>query len=186
MTDQATIDITTEQAIDQAIERAPLENMMSVWLTALDSVESRLHTGIIVADVGCGVGASTVTMARVYPESTFVGWDRHAGSINLARTRAEDAGVAHRVRFELASAAGFVGGPYDLVTTFGGLRDLGDPVGTAVHVRDQLADDGIWLVVDLGTRAGEHAIRRAATEAGFTHLRRAAETPFHVVYDVRA
>ena len=64
------------------------------------------------------LGASTVIMAQAYSRSTFVGSDYRADSIDLARTRAADAGVTDRVRFELAPFAWFGGGPYDLVTTF--------------------------------------------------------------------
>ena len=125
--------------------------------------------------------------------------------------------------FEVASAQTFAGTGYDLVATFDCLHDMGDPVGAARHVREALAPDGTWLVVEpaagddvrdnlnpvgrlyysfstllcvpnalsqsggysLGAQAGEAAIRRVATEAGFTRFRRAAETPFNLVYEVR-
>ncbi len=50
-----------------------------------------------VADIGCGHGASTILMAQAFPNSTFVGSDYHEGSIETARARAEEAGVAERV-----------------------------------------------------------------------------------------
>ena len=173
MTDQQTIDV--------------LPDAVQFALGSLDGVESRLQDGITVADVGCGLGASTVIMAQAYPRSSFVGSDHHVGSIDVARTRAEDAGVADRVRFESAPAAWFGGGPYDLVTTFSRLSDLGDPVAAAVHVRDQLADDGTWLVVEsyAADTISEQAMRRVVIEAGFTQLSRVAETPFDRVYGVR-
>ena len=121
-------------------------NLVTEWLPALD--EERLRTGIAVADIGCGLGASTVLMAQAYPHSTFVGSDYHQGSIELARQRAAD-----RVGSAVAPAGGFGGGPYDLVTTFDCLHDMGDPVGAARHVRDQLAPDGSWMVVE--PRAGD-------------------------------
>ena len=86
-------------------------NLVSAWLPALDGVEAkRLRDGIAVADVGCGLGASTVLMARAYPNSAFVGSDYHQGSIALARERSAAAGVADRATFEVASATEFGGG----------------------------------------------------------------------------
>src|SRR3954468_14556870 len=123
-------------------------NLMSSWLPALDGMETRLHHGARVADVGCGYGASTVLMAAAYPQSTFVGSDYHDESIAQARKRAGDSGVADRVSFEVASAQSFNGGPYDLVTTFDALHDMGDPLGAARHIRDALKPDGAWMVVE--------------------------------------
>jgi len=108
----------------------------------------KLQRGATVADVGCGHGASTVLMARHFPRSTFVGSDYHAGSIAIARERAEQAGVADRVRFEVASANAYSGSGFDLVTTFDALHDMGDPVGAARHVRETLAPDGTWMIVE--------------------------------------
>ncbi len=87
-------------------------------------------------------------MAHAFPASTFVGSDYHAGSIETARRRAEEAGVADRVRFEVEPAAAFSGEGYDLVTMFDCLHDLGDPVGAARHVLETLAPDGTWMIVE--------------------------------------
>ncbi|GAA2572995.1 class I SAM-dependent methyltransferase [Pseudonocardia hydrocarbonoxydans] len=198
-------------------------NLVSTWIPALDGVERRLTDGARVADVGCGLGASSVIMAQAYPRTRISGSDYHDGSIDLARKRAADAGVADRATFEVASAQTFGGDGYDLVTSFDCLHDMGDPLGAARHVRDALAPDGTWLVVEplagdrpednmnpvgrmyysfstflcvpnglsqpggyaLGAQAGEAAIRQVMTDAGFTRFRRAAETPFNAVYEVR-
>ena len=162
-------------------------------------------------------------MAQAFPASTFSGSDYHGGSIEEARKRAADTGVAERVSFETASAQTFGGTGYDLVATFDCLHDMGDPVGAARHVRESLADDGTWLIVEpyagddvtdnlnpvgrlyysfstllcvpnaksqagglaLGAQAGEAAIRSVAAQAGFTRFRRAAETPFNLVFEAR-
>jgi hypothetical protein len=123
----------------------------------------------------------------------------------------------------VASAQTFSGLGYDLVTSFDCLHDMGDPVGAARHVRDTLAADGTWMIVEpaaqdrvednlgpvgriyysastmaclpnalsqpggyaLGAQAGEAAIRQVAVEAGFTRFRRAADSRFNVIYEVR-
>jgi SAM-dependent methyltransferase len=198
-------------------------NLVAAWLPALDGVVDKLEQGATVADVGCGHGASTILMARTYPNSTFIGSDYHAGSIETARERAQDAGVADRVTFEVAPAAGYSGKGYDLVTMFDCLHDMGDPAGAARHVRETLADDGTWMIVEpaagdrveenlnpvgrayygfstllctpaslsqevglaLGAQAGEARIRDVVEQGGFTRFRRAAETPFNLVFEAR-
>ena len=198
-------------------------NLVPAWLPALDGVEAKLRSGGRVADVGCGLGASTILLAEEYQQAQLMGCDYHEGSIELARKRAADAGVAERIEFEVASAQDFPGTGYDLVSTFDCLHDMGDPVGAARHIRQALADDGTWLIVEpfaadsvadnlnpvgrvyygfstflcvpnalsqagghsLGAQAGEAAIGRVVAEAGFTRFRRAAETPFNLVFEAR-
>jgi SAM-dependent methyltransferase len=125
-----------------------LANLTASWLPSLDGVVAKLEAGVRVADIGCGHGASTILMAQAYPRSTFVGSDYHEGSVEAAQRAAERAGVADRVRFEVAPAKAFGGGPYDLICIFDALHDMGDPVGAARHVRSQLAEDGTWMVVE--------------------------------------
>ena len=123
-------------------------NLLPSWLPALDGVVEKLERGARVADVGCGHGSSTILMAKAFPNSTFVGSDYHEGSIATARERAAEAGVGDRVSFENAPASSFAGKGYDLVTMFDCLHDMGDPVGAARHVRNTIADDGTWLIVE--------------------------------------
>jgi SAM-dependent methyltransferase len=129
-------------------------NLIESWLPALDGVVEKLQRGATVADVGCGHGASTILLARAFPNSRFVGSDYHQESIATARERAEAAGVADRITFEVASAQEFSGSGYDLVAMFDCLHDMGDPVGAARHVRSALAEDGTWMIVE--PMAGDH------------------------------
>jgi 2-polyprenyl-3-methyl-5-hydroxy-6-metoxy-1,4-benzoquinol methylase len=123
-------------------------HLVAEWLPSLEGVLERLERGALVADVGCGHGASTILMARAFPNSTFVGSDYHDGSIETARRRAEEAGVADRVSFQISPAAGYSGSGYDLVTMFDCLHDMGDPVSAARHVRSTLKPDGAWMIVE--------------------------------------
>jgi SAM-dependent methyltransferase len=123
-------------------------NIAGSWLPALDGVEAKLRTGARVADIGCGHGASTMLMAQHFPQSTFTGSDYHAGSVEQARRQADAAGLTGRVTFEVSSAQTFGGGPYDLVTTFDALHDMGDPLGAARHVHASLATGGTWMIVE--------------------------------------
>jgi 2-polyprenyl-3-methyl-5-hydroxy-6-metoxy-1,4-benzoquinol methylase len=198
-------------------------HLTGTWIPALDGVEDQLAAGASVADVGCGFGTSTILMARAYPRSTFVGFDYHVASIEAARKAAAEAGVAERCRFEVTSAKDYPGGGYDLVTVFDALHDMGDPVGVALHVRQTLAPEGTWMLVEpyagdtiegnlnpvgrfyynastlvcvpsslaqevglaLGAQAGEARLREVVTAGGFSRFRRAAETPFNLVFEAR-
>ena len=198
-------------------------NLVPTWIPALDGVQAKLERGGRVADIGCGHGSSTVIMAKAFPNSRFVGFDYHKPSVEEARNAAQREGVSARVAFEVASAKDYPGTGYDLVAFFDSLHDMGDPVGIARHVRESLAADGTWLLVEpfaedrlegnlnpvgrmyyaastmlctpnslsqevgaaLGAQAGEARLRRVATEAGFSRFRRAAQTPFNLVFEAR-
>src|SRR5262245_51494779 len=123
-------------------------HLVSDWLPALDEVVEKLTTGATVADVGCGHGASTFLMAEAFPNSIFHGSDTHGGSIATARQRAVQSPAQSRISFETADADAFTGGPYDVVTMFDCLHDMGDPVGAARHIRDVIAGDGTWMIVE--------------------------------------
>jgi 2-polyprenyl-3-methyl-5-hydroxy-6-metoxy-1,4-benzoquinol methylase len=123
-------------------------NLVANWIPALDGVEAKLRDGALVADVGCGLGTSTIVMAKAFPKSRFEGFDYHDGSIAAARKAAERAGVSDRVRFEVASAQTFAGSGYDFVTCFDCIHDMGDPVGAATHIRAALKPDGTFMMVE--------------------------------------
>jgi len=199
-------------------------NLVSSWIPALEDVQQKLEAGARVADVGCGQGASTLLMAKAFPNSRFFGFDYHDRSIEAARQSAKRQGVADRVTFEVASAKEYPGTGYDFVAVFDCLHDMGDPVGAAKHVRRSLNENGTWMIVEpfaqdtlkdnlnpvgrvyysfstllctpcsrsqevalcLGAQAGEKRVREVVTSAGFRHFRRAAETPFNIVYEARA
>src|SRR6202453_3122584 len=123
-------------------------NLIAAWIPALEGVDEKLKKGGRVADVGCGLGASTVLMAKHYPKSEFVGFDYHDKSIESAKQRAKDAGVSDRIRFEVAKAKNYPGKDYDFVTFFDCLHDMGDPAGASAHVRSTLKPDGSWMIVE--------------------------------------
>jgi SAM-dependent methyltransferase len=123
-------------------------HLVNEWLPALDGVTDKLRSGASVADVGCGLGASSIIMAQAFDRSTFLGIDNHEASVAAARQAAAEAGVAERARFEVASAKGLPGAGYDLVCLFDCLHDMGDPVGAARHILQTLAPDGTLLVVE--------------------------------------
>ncbi len=200
-------------------------NLVSSWIPAIGGLDATLRAGTRVADVGCGHGSSTILLAQEYPAAELVGFDYHRPSIEAARQRAEEAGVADRVTFEVATAADYPGSGFGLVCVFDALHDMGDPTASARHIRQSLAADGVFLLVEpnagdrvednldlvgrifysastcictpasrsqggagaacLGAQAGEERLRNVLTDAGFSSVRRATETPFNMVLDVR-
>lgn len=199
-------------------------HLVAEWLPALNGTVGKLERGARVADIGCGHGASTILMAKAYPNSRFFGFDYHGPSIEEAKRKANEAGVGDRCEFAQASAKSFPGGDYDLIAMFDCLHDMGDPVGAGRHVKDALADGGAWMIVEpfahdklkdnlnpvgrvyygasamictpasqaqevglaLGAQAGEMQLRKVAMDAGFSHFKRATETPFNIVFEARA
>jgi 2-polyprenyl-3-methyl-5-hydroxy-6-metoxy-1,4-benzoquinol methylase len=123
-------------------------NLTTTWLPALEGVVDKLTRGARVADVGCGHGASTIVMAKAYPNSRFLGIDFHAPSVEVASKRAADAGLAARVSFTTATAQAYTERDFDLICFFDCLHDMGDPLGAARHARQALKDDGTILLVE--------------------------------------
>ncbi|MEU1229101.1 class I SAM-dependent methyltransferase [Streptomyces sp. NPDC005828] len=118
------------------------------WLPALHQVTDKLNGGGTVADVGCGVGHTTLLIAKAFPNATVHGFDYSEEAISIARELAEEAGLSDRVVFEVASADDYPGSGYDLVCFFNALHDMGDPVAAAQHVRTSLDADGTWMLVE--------------------------------------
>lgn len=128
-------------------------HLVQDWIPALADVQAKLDAGATVADVGCGHGASTIILAQAFPKSRFHGFDYHRESIEIAQRRAREAGVADRVRFEVADATSYPARGYDLICFMDCLHDLGDPVGAAAHARRAIATDGTVMLVE--PRAGD-------------------------------
>jgi 2-polyprenyl-3-methyl-5-hydroxy-6-metoxy-1,4-benzoquinol methylase len=200
-----------------------IANLTSSWIPALEGVEEKLERGAKIADIGCGLGASTILMAKAYPNSRIYGFDYHEESIEMARAAAEKAGVGDQIRFAVASAKEFPGSDYDFVAFFDCLHDMGDPAGVAGYVRSRMKPDGTWMIVEpyaedateanhnpvgrlyysastmlcvpaslsqevgsaLGAQAGEARLREVVTAGGFTHFRRATQTPFNLVFEAK-
>lgn len=125
-----------------------VNSIVQEWIPALDGVESKLKAGAKVADLGCGVGFSTLLMAKAFPNSSFVGFDFHEESIRDARLHAKEHGLAEKVRFEIATAKEIAERDFDLITAFDCLHDMGDPKGCAAHMHKILKEDGTWMIVE--------------------------------------
>ena len=125
-----------------------VNNIVQTWLPALHGVKDKLTSGAKVADVGCGVGFSTILMAQAYPNASFTGYDFHEPSIEEAKSHARTHGLADRVKFVVATAKDIGDTDFDLVTSFDCLHDMGDPRGCADNMRRILKNDGTWMIVE--------------------------------------
>ncbi|MFI9018938.1 SufS family cysteine desulfurase [Streptomyces griseus] len=215
------------KAVARFFRPAYRANIVQNWIPALNGTADRLRQGARVADIGCGVGYSTLLMAQAFPRSTFVGYDYHEPSIDRARIIAEERELDDRVAFHTRPAADLATPDtkraFDLVTFFNCLHDMGDPLAAARAARDLVKDDGAVMLVELnaeadptanlapegrlfmalstalclpaavaqkgphslGNHPGEAALREIAEQAGFSHWRRATDTPRAAVYELR-
>jgi len=122
-------------------------HLLSEWIPALEGVEEKLKAGAKVADIGCGLGTSSLLMAEQFPNSTIHAYDFHAPSIKEAKKRALEKGLTN-LEFFVADAASVSKEGYDLACIFDAWHDMGDPVGVAKAIREALADDGTFMVVE--------------------------------------
>jgi 2-polyprenyl-3-methyl-5-hydroxy-6-metoxy-1,4-benzoquinol methylase len=133
------------------MNRVQFVNLLaSEWLPALPDVEERLRSGSArVADVACGTGWSSISIAKAYPDVQVDGIDLDPGSIMLARSAAAAEGVGERVDFQVRDAADpELADRYDLVTVFEAIHDLAKPVEALAAIRELLVDGGVALVAD--------------------------------------
>ncbi|MFD2090857.1 class I SAM-dependent methyltransferase [Blastococcus deserti] len=118
-------------------------------LPSLPDVHAALRAGGRVADVGCGMGWSSIGMASGYPTAQVDGFDVDVPSVDQARLNAEESGVADRVRFEVADVGDLAEDRgYHLVTAFECVHDMPDPVAVLSAMRRMVRPEGTVLVVD--------------------------------------
>lgn len=122
-------------------------SLVNEWIPSITGLNNKLTEGALVADIGCGHAASTIIMAKAYPNSHFVGIDFHKESIDVARQRALKAEVSN-IEFKVATAKDFAGRGFDLITFFDCLHDMGDPVGACQHAKSALKEDGCCMIVE--------------------------------------
>ncbi len=122
----------------------------SEWLPAIKDLHARLEADppARMADVGCGEGWSTISIARAYPNARLVGIDLDAPSVESARVNARHAGLDGNVEFRHGDAATLDDGPYDAAIIIEAVHDMANPVPVLRAVREALVQDGSLIVVD--------------------------------------
>jgi SAM-dependent methyltransferase len=133
------------------------------WFPAVSAIHDRLSNDppARVADIACGLGRSSIAIARGYPKVSVDGIDLDRASIERAEQLLATSGVGDRVEFFCQDAADpDLSGRYDLVTIFEALHDMSYPVDALRSARGLLTDGGCVLVAD------ERAAERFAPDAG--------------------
>jgi len=125
-------------------------HLIQSWIPSIGGVQEQLAKGARVADLGCGHGAPVILMAQAFPNSKFVGIDYHESSITVARERAKQAGVADRIRFEVATPRVLASSEekFDLVCFLDSLHDMGDPLEAVWASRQAMAPEGALMLVE--------------------------------------
>jgi SAM-dependent methyltransferase len=121
------------------------------WFPAVPTIHDRLNGDppARVADLACGLGRSSIAIARGYPKVTVDGIDLDQASIERAQQLLPASGVEDRVAFHCRDAADpELSGRYDLVTIFEALHDMSYPVDVLRTARELLSDGGRVLVAD--------------------------------------
>jgi SAM-dependent methyltransferase len=138
-----------------------LQQLGQDWLPSVPDVHARLLADppARVADVGCGVGWTSIGMARAYPKIRVDGFDLDAPSIARARGNGHQGGGAHPVDFETRDITDTtLAGRYDLVTAFECIHDMADPVAALRAMRVLAGERGAVIVMD--ERVGESFAER--------------------------
>ena len=135
--------------IERSFEPWSNAHLVPTVLPTIDGLVDRLRAGCRVADIGCGAGSALITMAREFPNSTFVGYDISRFALDRAREKASASGLSNVSFLHPADDPIPLDGSFDFVTTFDCLHDMTHPRDMVHTIRQALADDGVWLLVDI-------------------------------------
>jgi SAM-dependent methyltransferase len=114
-----------------------------------EELPARLARGVAAIDIGCGTGHSTNVLARAFPRSTFVGYDLSEEALERGRAEAADWRLDN-VRFEPLDLVELAPDrPADVIFAFDVIHDQADPVTVLDRVRAALADDGVFVMMDI-------------------------------------
>jgi SAM-dependent methyltransferase len=123
--------------------------LLQQWIPAMPVVQSKLQSGVRVADVGCGRGRGLIKLAEAFPACRYFGYDLYGPAVDEATARAKAAGVHDRMTFQQADVSNGLPGEYDVITTFDVIHDAVDPLGILKVLRRALAADGVYVCVDI-------------------------------------
>lgn len=123
-----------------------------------------LENGITVLDVGCGSGRAVNVMARMFPRSTFFGYDISEEAVAAGRAGAEEVGLKNAnfvVRDVTATGETEC---YDLITAFDAIHDQAWPAEVLKGISQALRPGGTFLMQDI--RASSELQNNLAHPAG--------------------
>ncbi len=135
--------------IERSFEPWSNANLVPVVLPTIDGLIDRLQRGIRVADIGCGAGSAVCTMAAAFPDSFFFGYDISHHALSIAREKAAKRGLRNVSFVDVRDEAIPTDGSFGFVTTFDCIHDMTRPREMVHTIRRAIADDGVWLLVDI-------------------------------------
>ncbi|MFM7535198.1 MAG: class I SAM-dependent methyltransferase [Acidimicrobiales bacterium] len=118
-------------------------------LVDLLHVDSVFEPGVTILEAGCGVGAQTVTLARLNPTATITAIDVSADSLGLAAQRCRAAGITN-VTFELGDIFNlrYADASFDHVFVCFVLEHLPAPVAALKSLRRLVKPTGTITVIE--------------------------------------
>ncbi|EJF11673.1 methyltransferase domain-containing protein [Pontibacter sp. BAB1700] len=143
------INLLPEDVSGRFFSEEYLASLLHDWIPAVEGLSEKLETGILVADLGCGRhGASTLVMARVFPKSTFLGYDRYNSSVERANLLAKEKHIVN-AHFEWATEEQVYAYEYDLITLIETLNCMGDSLQDLLSECYQvLKADGVLVIAE--------------------------------------
>jgi SAM-dependent methyltransferase len=140
-------DLTSLQ--DQMGRRAYDAVLIGGYVGSVAGLSERLEAGATAADIGCGSGHVVNLLARAFPLSQFVGYDSSTRAIDAARREAKEFGLTN-ARFEVRDVTNLPhDAHFDVITAFDAIHDQVQPRTVLREVRRVLADDGVFVMVDM-------------------------------------
>jgi SAM-dependent methyltransferase len=128
-----------------------MTDLASTWIPAMPDIHERLRTkpDARIADIGFGMGWSSIGFAKAYPNARVDGIDLDEASVAAAQRNADEAGVGDRVRFMARDASDpALSGGYDLAFAFECVHDMANPVAVLRAMRNLVGPGGTVLIVD--------------------------------------
>ncbi len=118
------------------------------FIGTVKGLRENLKKGLRVLDIGCGTGHAVNILARKYPRSVFRGYDIADDAIERANIEARSMNLAN-ASFEVLDIAKLPPDPkFELITAFDAIHDQKEPFKVLKNVRNILAEDGIFLMIE--------------------------------------
>ena len=135
--------------IERGFEPWNTANLIDRVLPAVDGLVDALTAGARVADIGCGTGGAVLLMAKAFPASTFTGYDISHHALARANERLVASTLSNASFADPRTNPLPTDRSLGFVTTFDCIHDMTHPAEMMHAIRTSLADDGVWLLVDI-------------------------------------
>ncbi|MET0146569.1 MAG: class I SAM-dependent methyltransferase [Ilumatobacteraceae bacterium] len=135
--------------VERSFEPWNRNHLLPTVLPALDGVVEKLVAGAEAADLGCGAGGAVLLMAAAFPVSRFTGYDISHHALARAEVRLAESGLTNATFADPRRDPLPTDHSLDVVITLDCIHDMTDPQAVMSSIREAIADDGTWLLVDI-------------------------------------